>query len=259
MKRFMSSKNSAKTFCVCVAMAACSLAGKTQEQALKTMGEPTVGTTSNLKPKASRTAHWYVFSFLLGSPQVRRELGLSHELSVRVLDLLNYASYLDRGGLMSREEARQQQSESAKHSPGTLRARTVEILMPAQQTRLEQINYQRAGPFILQDAWVAQQIGVSLAQCQRAEQAQDRAYKNYSRTMKKLQHSSASSPALPTNPSQFRFLEQMQHARDVEIDQCYTALSNVLTMAQKNKLKSFLGKPFNTEHLTYDVRAYSMN
>ncbi len=214
-------------------------------------------TPTNVSNAAKQSDHWFYFAFLLGSPQVRRELGLSHETSVRVLDLLNYATYLNRGGLMTRKESAEQKAEVRKHSPEVLQSRAVELLSPAQQRRLAQINYQRSGPFVLTSfAEVAPQIGVSTEQLKRLQEAATQAYASSLQSRKVRQQSQN---ALSYAQQQLREQQQIKQSQDEFLHQCRAAITEILTPVQQARLKLLLGAPFDAEHLTYDVQSYSMN
>jgi len=236
---------------IAVALSTCCLADTFHQPATASSAQ------TNVPNDAKQSGQWLYFAFLLGSPQVRRELGMSHKTSVRVLDLLNYAAYLDRGGLMTRKESDEQQAEIQKHSPALLTGRAVALLSPAQQNRLAQINYQRSGPLVLSYAEVAAQIGVSPEQLKRLQEAETRAYKSSLQSRKVRQQKSQK--ALPYAQQQLREQERIKQSRKEFVHQYRSAIAEILTPVQQAHLKLLLGKPFDAEHLTYDVQRYSMN
>lgn len=190
-------------------------------------------------------------SFLLGSPQVRKELGLSHSTAVRVLDLLNYAAYLNRGGLMTTAESETLEAERKKNNPEVLQRRAVALLSSEQQNRLAQIGYQRGGPFVFNDAWIVQKIGVSATQQKQIESAQKQILKSYS------QSRNASQPVGEAQVSDAVAAAKRENDRITQ--QCRTALLRILTPIQQSRWKALLGTPFSTENIRYDVRRYPMD
>ena len=199
---------------------------------------------------------------LLGSPQVRRELGLSHANSLRIVSLLNESNRLNRGGLMSHEDWRKLQEERTRTSPESLRRQAFEMLSPTQKQRLEQIELQRGGPLILEDWRFAQRVGVSREQHQKLLPVFARSFERYVREIRSLARSG----------DRWRFrLDRKRYAwkyaaydrEFVRIGErrrkaVQTAIDRTLSPAQKAKWRSLVGKPFRTR-LTYDIKSYPMD
>ncbi len=199
---------------------------------------------------------------LLGSPQVRRELRLSHQVSLRIVSLLNEANRLNRGGLMIAEESRKLQEERTRASPESLRRQAFETLSPTQKQRLEQIELQRGGPLILEDWRFAQRIGVSREQHKKLQPVFNRAFQRYVREIRSLAKSGEG--------WLFRLDRKRYAAKYAAYDREFvrigarrrkaveTAIDRTLSPAQKAKWRALLGKPFRAR-LTYDIKSYPMD
>ena len=199
---------------------------------------------------------------LLGSPQVRRELKISHQVSLRIVSLLNEANRLNRGGLMTLEESRKLQQERTRTSPESLRRQAFEMLSPAQKQRLEQIGLQRGAPFILQDWRFAQRIGVSREQHRKLQPVFSAAFQRYVREIKALVKS-ADSWRFRLDRKRYAWKYAAYDREFVRIgtrrrNAVQTAIDRTLSPAQKEKWRSLLGKPFRAR-LTYDIKSYPMD
>lgn len=104
----------------------------------------------------------------LGFRQMRRELGLSHEVSVKILEALNNDAELHSGGLMSREmykESQKKKEQLRRQAPPEGYARkALSYLTPAQKKRLDQIQTQHGWPYAFEDFRFAQRVGVTKEQ-----------------------------------------------------------------------------------------------
>ncbi len=199
---------------------------------------------------------------LLGSPQVRRELGLSHAISLRVVGLLSEAGRLGRGGVMSREEWHGLQEARKRTSPESLRRAAMNLLSPRQKQRLEQIELQHGGPFLFEDFRFAQRIGVSKAQHQKLQPVFTRSFRRYVREIRSLAKESDSwrfrldhkryAPKYAAYDREFVRIG-MRRRNAVE-----TAVNRTLSPAQKARWRSLVGKPFRAR-LTYDIKSYPMD
>ncbi|RYX81546.1 hypothetical protein EON83_23590 [bacterium] len=199
---------------------------------------------------------------LLGSPQVRRELGISHDLAGRILNNLNEAARLNQGGVMMQQQFEQLQTERKATPPETLERQIMTWLSPAQKQRLEQIELQRGGPFIFEDWRFAQRVGLSLEQHKKlnlifsaafqrelkAAQALSKANKSWFGVLDHKRYASKYS-------NYYRKLENFGKQRQLTIE---SALNHSLTQTQKAKWRALLGKPFRAR-LSYDVKSYPMD
>lgn len=199
----------------------------------------------------------------LGSPQIRRELGLSHEISVLILRDLNEAARLNQGGAMTLEQNRALQAERKNSpSPQELSRRAMNRLTPAQKKRLEQIELQSGDPFVLQDWRVAQRVGMTSAR-----------YNELSRIITKAsgRRVKAEEALFERDLSWWMKADRKKyaaryaaHEREFNrIGQRYratvqNAVNRILTAQQKAKWKQIKGKPFKAK-LTSDIKVYALD
>jgi hypothetical protein len=201
-------------------------------------------------------------AFLLGSPQVRRELGLSREKSLRIIQLLNEEARLNRGGVMTSEAAAQLKKQRQKTDPDLLRERALEQLSLAQLERLQQISNQGAAPFLLNNAGMARKIGASSQQVRRVQKTQEQEFKKFQRLLKSLDdaHFAEVKGDKPRAPKK-KILERERKRNQLGseyLQRCRAALTDVLTPEQEARWRALLGKPFN-EKITYDTKSYPMD
>lgn len=200
---------------------------------------------------------------LLGSPEIRRELGLSHQTSVLILRDLNEAARLNRGGAMTREAYSALQAERKNSpSPATLSRRAYNRLTPAQQKRLEQIELQRGDPYVLQDWPLAQRVGLTRARHNELDRIITRAFE---RRVKAEQSLSERDQSWWMRVDRKKYATRYAaHEREFQqIGKRYTttvqnATNRILTPQQKAKWKQIKGKPFKTK-LTFDLKSYPMD
>lgn len=198
---------------------------------------------------------------LLGSPQVRRELGLSHENSVLILRDLNETARLSQGGI-SYNAAPPKHAKTPALSAADLQRRAMNRLTPAQKQRLEQIELQMGDPFVLQNWKVAQRVGLSRAQHDELSRIIDRAFKR---------RVSAENVLFKRDQSWWMQVDHKKYAaRYAAHDRQYrrigdryrmtvqTAADRILTPTQKAKWAQIKGKPFKAK-LTFDVKSYPID
>jgi hypothetical protein len=215
------------------------------------------------KGRTARAATWKrsFSSHLLGSPQVRRELKISHETSIQILNLLNEAARLSQGGVMTYEAAEKLEAERKQTDPTVLRCRALDLLTAAQLDRLEQLNLQQAAPFVLNNPSVVKKIGASTQQVRRVQAAQKREFDRHQRMLQPLvSEHFAQFGKNPPRESRARAIERDRRIKQLGseyLHRCRAALLRVLTPAQEARWKALLGAPFNMRQLTYDgVRSY---
>jgi hypothetical protein len=201
-------------------------------------------------------------SFLLGSPQVRRELDLSHEKSLQIIQLLNEAARLNRGGTMTFQSATKLKAERQKTDPDVLRRHALEQLSLRQLERLEQISNQGAAPFLLNNSGIARKIGASPQQIRRVQKTQEQEFKKFQHLLKPLndEHFAEVRGDKPV-ASKKKILERERRRNQLGSEylrRCRAALINVLTPDQEKRWRDLLGKPF-TEKITYDTKSYPMD
>ena len=200
---------------------------------------------------------------LLGSPQIRRELGLSHQTSVLILRDLNEAARLNRGGVMTSEANRDLQAEREKSpSPEVLSRRAINRLTPAQKKRLEQIELQRGDPFVLQNWRIAQQIGMKRTQYDAFNRVTDRAFKRKVQAEQSL-FQRDKSWWMQANRKKYAARYAAHESEQKRIGAHYlatvkNALNQILTPAQKAKWVQIKGKPFG-DKLTSDLQSYPID
>jgi hypothetical protein len=199
-------------------------------------------------------------AFLLGSPQVRRELNLSHDKSLRIVELLNEAARLDRGGVMTFKDAAKLKAEQQKTDPETLRRRALEYLSDRQLERLQQISNQGAAPFLLNNSSIAREIGATSSQIRRVQKAQEQEFTRYQRLLKPLNEEHFAEIKSGSSSGQ-KTLERERKRKQLASEylrRCRAALTNALTPEQEKRWRNFLGKPF-TQKTTYDTKSYPLD
>lgn len=199
---------------------------------------------------------------LLGSPQVRKELGIAHPLAVRIVHNLNEAARLNRGGVMSAEEYRQLQAEQKRTPPEVFENQVMDWLSPTQKRRLEQIELQRGSPFIFEDWRFARRVGLSRQQHRRLQPIFDKAARRSFKEQDRLFKSNLSwygrvdrKRYAAKYVAYEREFERIGNRRKTTVE---AALARSLTPTQKAKWQTLLGKPFRA-HLTYDTKSYPMD
>jgi len=176
-------------------------------------------------------------TYLLGSPEVRQELGLTHESSLKIRGLLDRANGLNRGGFMTVAESKKLDEERKKFKPEELQRQAAALLTPAQAQRLRQLDLQRIGPHILNMEGMPEKLGVSAGVVARVQAAQSKAYPAYEKGLQ-------TGHGVKANAWYKR--------------ECALALESNLTAEQKARLKALVGKPFDLDHLHYDLRSWPM-
>jgi hypothetical protein len=196
-------------------------------------------------------------AFLLGSPQVRRELNLSHEKSLRIVGLLNEAARLNRGGVMTLEDVARSKVERQKTDPETLRRRALEYLSPRQLERLQQISNQGAAPFLLNNSSIARKIGATPSQVRRVQKTQEQEFKRYQRLLKPLddEHFAEVRSGSSSGKETLERDRKRNQLAGEYLRRCRAALTDALTPEQEKRWRSLLGEPF-TRKMTYDTRSY---
>jgi len=197
---------------------------------------------------------------LLGSPQVRRELVIPHAQAVEIVALLNKAAYLNQGGLAIPSQVSE---ELRRTNPAALHQKALSFLTTAQKQRLQQIEWQMAGPHLFEDWNFAHRIGVTPSQSRQLRVVFDREFKLYVRGIDQLMESRKSwYGKLDYKRYAWKYTEydrqflQVCNRRGMA---CQAVVERVLTPDQKAKWKTLLGKPFDFRHLTYDIKSYPMD
>ncbi len=199
----------------------------------------------------------------LGSPEVRRELGISHEVSVLILRDLNEAARLNQGGVMTAEQSRALQAERKNSmSPEALQRRAMNRLTPAQKKRLEQIVLQRSDPYVLQDWGVAQRVGMTRAQYDKLSLIINKAFKKRveaEQALSKRDQSWWMKADRKRYAARYAAHErERKQIGDLYRNTVQSAVNRILTPAQKAKWTQMKGKPF-VASLTTNLKSYPMD
>lgn len=204
---------------------------------------------------------------LLGSPQVRRELKISHAASLRILHNLNLVTRANSGGTMTMEQYRQHRAFQKRVDAKALNREVLALLSPSQKRRLEQIGLQQIGAYIWVSSWArstaARRMGFSKVQQEEIQRVDNREFKRYVRGVQTLSRDG--------DKWRGRLDKKRYAAKYAAYDRQFERLGErrssvlrrtterVLTARQKAIWKAMLGKPFNLKTLTYDTEIYASN
>ena len=213
-------------------------------------------------PARPAEAERFLSPDLLGSPQVRRELRLPNTVSVKVLGFLNEAARLNRGGLMTREEAARLAVERTRSDPKALRRRALDLLTPSQQDRMEQIHLQMSAPFVLNSPALARRVGASPVQVERVQAVQKQEFERHQQRLRPLVdgHFRRAGQGAARRTARAHSRDRRMEALEREyLARCRAALLHVLTPAQEARWEALLGRPFDARQLTFDTASYSLD
>jgi hypothetical protein len=188
-------------------------------------------------------------TFFLNSPQVRRDLGLSHADSVKITSMLAEADELD-GHLWGPPPSPKVIDElRKKHSSADLRKQVAEMLTPAQNHRLWQLEWQQDAPWLINDPEMAKRIGASAVQVKRIRDTQQRAFTIYNQALNRGNLETKNSKS---NAEQQRINARSRAATERYNSVCLASVHSVLTPSQRVRMKLLLGKQFDFDHLRFD-------
>ncbi len=199
---------------------------------------------------------------LLGSPQVRRELKLSHATSLQILHNLNLVARANAGGAMTREQAQKQRALRQSVDAKAVYEQTRNLLFAAQKQRLQQLNWQFAGDHIWADPEVRRRLKLTAAQYNELLRIDERSGKAYGRGLQKL---AADNPAWSGADRKHHAAKYAAYDRQFEAlgarrsRYVRAAVERVFTARQKAEWKTLLGAPFDLRHLRYDTESYPRN
>jgi len=197
-------------------------------------------------------------TYLLGSPQIRRELKIPHATALKIRHALDMIAESGRGGIVDGEQAAKQRAFARSVNPQALHREIAGYLSAAQKQRLREIGYQMAGPHIYGNAYLTQRIGLSKSQLQRLLAVDQKEGKRYARGVRALVEANRSWRGT-LDPQRHRakyaaYNRKFQRLGEIKNDSIARAVNHTLTPAQKARWKMLLGKPFNRRNLTRDIR-----
>jgi hypothetical protein len=202
-------------------------------------------------------------------------LGISHEVSVKIITALNKAADVRSQPLAFTEghvkwiRGGRQKANTPTAAPSAtpgIKEKTAQeyekeaysYLTPTQKKRLEQIGIQRGWPFVFEDTTLARRVGVSPKQMAQYEPVFDREFKRYVRGVQQL---------MRARTSWYGKLDRKRYAwKYTAYDKEYKrlgerrfkhsdlALRRALTHAQIAKWHALVGKPFRQTDFRSDVK-----
>lgn len=197
---------------------------------------------------------------LMGSPQVRRELKVSHAVSLQILYNLNLVARANAGGAMTQEQFQKQRALQQSVDAKAVYEQTMHLLSGAQKQRLQQLNWQSIGDHIWSDPEVRRRLKLTATQHNELLQADERSSKIYVRGVQKL---------FKDNRDWYGTADRKRHAakyaayqRQFEVlgvrssRDLRAVVQRVFTARQKAEWKKLLGQPFDMRHLRYDTEIY---
>ena len=200
---------------------------------------------------------------LLGSPQVRRELKISHATSLQILHNLNLVARANSGGFMNREQAQKQRALRARVDDKAVYQQTLALLSPSQKQRLQELAWQSIGNHIWSSQEARQRLKLTAAQHQELLQIDEREGERYARGIEALMESNRDWYGVVDRKryaTQYAAHDrQFQRLGERKSRILSAAVQRIFTPQQKVIWKTMLSQPFDMRHLRYDTESYPMN
>lgn len=187
--------------------------------------------------------------YLLSSPEVRRDLGLSHEAGVKIDDLFDLADEMDGKTIRPPRDAKKiaELKKKGMTSFG-LREQTLAYVDGRQAERLRQYEWQRNEAWLLNDPKMVKRIGVSPEVVRKVKAAQEREFADWQK------RSVGSDARLSKNISaakRERILAGARKTWDQSQLRCKEILYHALTLSHRERMRSVLGRPFDLNKIHF--------
>ena len=200
---------------------------------------------------------------LLGSPQVRRELEISHATSLQILHNLNLVARANAGGAMTLEQAKKQRALRESVDDKAVYQQTRDLLSPSQKQRLQQLNWQYVGNHIWSSEEARRRLKLTASQHQELLQTDKRSSKIYIRDVQALFEANRSWRGV-TGKKRYAakyaaYDRQFQDLGERKSRVLSATVQRIFTPQQKTTWKAMLGRPFDMRHLRYDTEVYAMD